>query len=132
MPLFLFCLDVWENAPNGVERRQEVGLKRDVQVKVRMTTAEYMKIKSIAGRAGYSLSGFIRARCLEDKKIIIQDADSLKEIYRELNLLGNNVNQLARIANATKVVHKAVLLELLELVRMVRLSIDKKLKGVGG
>lgn len=105
-------------------------LTRNKQIKFRVTENEYFKIAATAGRAGYSLSAFIRARCLDDKKILIVDREDIKAVYQALNGMGNNVNQIARIAHAQGVVSKETLLSLLANVRDIRYTVAERLKGV--
>lgn len=41
-------------------------------------------------------------RCINDKAINVIDINIMKDIVRELNAIGNNLNQIAKIANTQK------------------------------
>ena len=75
--------------------------KRNRHVSVWMNDGEYRHLKQQAHAAGMGIDPFIR--CLvADKNIAPRPPDSYDDILRELSAIGNNVNQIARWANARK------------------------------
>ncbi|MEG0629842.1 MAG: plasmid mobilization relaxosome protein MobC, partial [Christensenellaceae bacterium] len=72
-------------------------MKRNVQVKIRVDENEYFQLKRTARHAG-----FIRRCCLAKEKVVIIDGDVVEDIYTEVNRIGNNINQIDRIANTDK------------------------------
>lgn len=72
-----------------------------------MTAAEAARIDDLAGRAGCTASEFMRAAALDRPpqssgrgRAPVKDAQALGQILGQLGRIGNNVNQLARLANA--------------------------------
>ena len=79
--------------------------KRNRHVSVWMNDGEYRHLKQQARAAGMGIDPFIR--CLvADREIAPRPPDSYDDILRELSAIGNNVNQIARWANAKKGVQK--------------------------
>lgn len=95
--------------------RREAELRmwqRTEQCHVRMTPAEHREIREAAGRAGLTMSSFVRlsalaarradmgGRTLEDgSAALLLDRKTWSHIQRELNRWGVNLNQEARAAN---------------------------------
>ena len=72
-----------------------------IVVQVRLTREERSRLAENARRAGLTVSGYVRARavyvgCDEPRA----DAKLMRALLSELGRIGNNVNQLARIAHA--------------------------------
>lgn len=83
--------------------------KRTEQVLFRLTTDERERLDKRARRAGYSRESYIRRLCLSDKKLLIQDSAAIRDVIREIHMIGNNVNQIARMANSTGAVSWEIL-----------------------
>lgn len=77
-------------------------LKRTQPFLFKMTTGEYLQLKRTAKMAGLSVAGLIRKCCLTNDRIVVIDRNVIGKIYAELNRIGNNVNQIAHIANTDK------------------------------
>ncbi|MDL2238031.1 MobC family plasmid mobilization relaxosome protein [Christensenellaceae bacterium OttesenSCG-928-K19] len=77
-------------------------LKRNNQVKTRLNDEEYFRLHRLAQMSGCTVSAFIRRCCLDEKRHIIIDREISCQIYNEMNAIGRNINQLARVANITK------------------------------
>ncbi len=111
-------------------------LKRRTQIICRFTLEESMRLKRLADKSGYSVAAFIRERALDDKKIPVMDSKVVGKIYTELNHIGNNVNQVARLANSTKHADQETILYLLhrqdEIVRLFESGILDAWKKDGG
>lgn len=106
--------------------------KNNVQINFRVSEGEYFKLKRLARQAGLSVTGFCKKRIFDDEKIIIQDGDSVREVYKELNAIGNNINQVARIANGSGQIDREIVLEVLSVLYELKLAVDMKLKGICG
>lgn len=84
------------------------GERRTAALHVQLTPAERRALEDAARAAGVSsLSEFVRTLCLHglvetaiEEVARPQSAEAQRLIY-ELNAIGNNLNQLARIANTT-------------------------------
>jgi ribosome biogenesis SPOUT family RNA methylase Rps3 len=105
-------------------------LKRRVQVICRFNEEEYFQLRRTARTVGFSVAAFIRRLCLTDERIVVLDGEAVRELYREINHIGNNINQIARYANTGK----RITVELLERVETwleeIKELIDEKLGGV--
>ena len=75
-------------------------MKKDIKFSTRMASADREKIRALAEKAGLSMSDYVTACCL-GKRIVIMDG--LKEVLRHQKAIGNNLNQLAVLANMGKV-----------------------------
>jgi hypothetical protein len=79
--------------------KKELSNLKIIQVNVRMTTDEYLKVASNAETLGISIADYIRKTCtgksLPTKKINPLD----RELFVQLSRIGNNINQLTKIYN---------------------------------
>ena len=75
-------------------------MKKDIKFSTRMASADREKIRALAQKAGMSMSDYVTACCL-GKRIVVMDG--LKEVLRQQKAIGNNLNQLAVLANTGKV-----------------------------
>lgn len=78
---------------NIVERRY-----RSIQVKTRLNEREYHLLSQKIKASGMKKSVYLRKMIL-DGYIIHQDYGVLKECVAALGRIGNNLNQLAKVAN---------------------------------
>ncbi len=69
-------------------------------------------------------SEYLREMAIHGKVINI-DFLSLKQIYKELNMIGNNINQIARIGNKTNTLYKGDLIELKDLFNRILNDIEE-------
>ena len=75
-------------------------MKKDIKFSTRMASADREKIRALAQKSGLSMSEYVTACCL-GKRIVIMDG--LKDVLRQQKAIGNNLNQLAVLANLGKV-----------------------------
>ena len=75
-------------------------MKKDIKFSTRMASADREKIRALAQKAGMSMSDYVTACCLGKRIVII---DGLKDVLRQQKAIGNNLNQLAVLANTGKV-----------------------------
>ena len=68
---------------------------------VRLTAEEYTKLKSLAKEAGVSMEALIR-KLIMGETLRPRPPDCYTDILRQLSAIGNNINQIAYWANATK------------------------------
>ena len=73
---------------------------RDVTITVRCTEDERRKIRERASSRGLKLSDFVLRSAL-GKKIVV--ADGFWEMGKQLKAVGNNLNQLTRLAHEGRV-----------------------------
>ena len=70
--------------------------KRNKTISIRCTDDEYSRVHRRAQEHGMKLSDYV-LRCALGKKIIV--AEGLTDVVRQQKAIGNNLNQLARLAN---------------------------------
>ena len=75
------------------------GEKRSYKVCVKMDTREYISLKAKANSAGINRSEFVR-QAVAESKITSWLTPELNGYIRKLSGMGNNLNQIARRANA--------------------------------
>ncbi|MFG2018281.1 MobC family plasmid mobilization relaxosome protein [Actinomadura geliboluensis] len=98
------------NQPRKLQRRSQLGggRRRDREMRFRVSDQEYTEIRAAAQRAGAAYGTFIvhtvQAAARQHKfghQPTAGICEELRSIARQLNRIGVNLNQLARIANAT-------------------------------
>lgn len=72
---------------------------RKNQVKVYLDDKENEKLGKLITRSKLTKSEYIRKSLLDKEIIVIED---IKELVKELKAVGNNLNQITRIANTEK------------------------------
>ena len=75
-------------------------MKKDIKFSTRMASADREKIRALAQKAGMSMSDYVTACCLGKRIMIL---NGLTEVLRQQKAIGNNLNQLAMLANMGKV-----------------------------
>ena len=69
---------------------------KDKKINIRLTEKEKSIIESKAKKLNMTLTKFIVSSCLKDKIVIVKGLD---RVDTELRRIGNNINQLTRLAN---------------------------------
>ena len=75
-------------------------MTKDKQFSIRISKQDLEAIRQKAVQAHMSQSDYVTACCLGKRIVII---DGLKEVLRQQKAIGNNLNQLAVLANMGKV-----------------------------
>ena len=75
-------------------------MKKDKQFSIRISAQDLETIRRKAAQAHMSQSDYVTACCLGKRIVIL---DGLKEVLRQQKAIGNNLNQLAVLANMGKV-----------------------------
>jgi len=100
-------------------------LKRNKQVIIRLTEGEYAALRDKANAAGLKISPLIR-RMINDCTIKPRPPDSYRELVREIAAVGNNVNQIAHLANSIGSVSEMQVWETTELLRQIWRLVQEK------
>ena len=74
-------------------------MKKDKQFSIRISEQDLETIRRKALQAHMSQSDYVTACCLGKRIVIL---DGLKEVQRQQKAIGNNLNQLAVLANMGK------------------------------
>ena len=98
-------------------------LKRQKQVTVRFTEKEYIQLKSKCDAAGMKMEPFLRA-LVSGCTIRERPPDSYKALAAQVAAVGNNLNQLTRLANAKglaaiRVRHAAIVTAIEKLLKQI-------------
>ena len=71
-------------------------MPKDKKINIRLTEKEKSIIEVKAKKLNMTITKFIISSCLRDKIVIVNGLD---KIDTELRRIGNNINQLTRLAN---------------------------------
>ena len=71
-------------------------MPKDKKINIRLTEKEKSIIEAKAKKLNMTITKFIISSCLKDKIVIINGLD---KVDSELRRIGNNINQLTRLAN---------------------------------
>ena len=90
--------------------------QRNRRISVWLTDQEHQHLREQAAHAGLGIDPFVRA-AIQGVNLRPRPPDTYAALLRELSALGNNVNQIAHVANGKKDISPAELAEALRLVR---------------
>ena len=90
--------------------------RRNRHVSVWMNDKEYAKLKRKANAAGLGLDPFIR-KLVAGTEIKPKPPEEYAKLLQELSAIGNNINQIAHMANYRKSISDAEILEAAALTR---------------
>ncbi len=80
-----------------------IGTTRDKNLKVRVNEDEKRLIKYKADELGISVSEYLRLTMFNNAPVIKQvELSGIAELSYEINRIGNNINQIAYVANRNK------------------------------
>lgn len=100
--------------------------KRTENIKVRLTPSEKEKLQNIITENNIkNISDFIRQIVLTGKFKTTQQAQNYERFLYEVNKIGNNLNQIARLCNINKEVDIRVLEKLSKIEDMLDLLIEE-------
>ena len=75
--------------------------KREKAVLFWMTPKEYEHLKKQASLSGMTISGLLRA-AIRGQEIRPRPPENLAALLRQMSAMGNNINQIAKVANSSK------------------------------
>lgn len=93
-------------------------LTRQKKLTVRFTEREYAALQRKAAAAGFKMEPFVRS-LVDGCEVKPRPPDSYKDLARELSAIGNNLNQIAHIANRTGQVTQRQLQQATDLMRQI-------------
>jgi len=98
--------------------------KRNIIVKVHLNEAEREHLKEQVQISGFTTEQFLR-RLIAGKEIKPRPPENMTELLRQLSAIGNNINQLTRVANTCKSVRQETLEQVLEMQAAIWRSIEE-------
>lgn len=98
-------------------------MDRTTAILVRLSEKEKEHLKSQAAACALKMEPYIR-KLIMGKEVRPRPPDEYVKLLREINAIGNNINQIAHIANAEQRISESKINEVLhlqnEIMRMVR------------
>lgn len=101
-------------------------LTRQKKLTVRFTEREYAALQQKAAAAGFKMEPFVRS-LVDGCEIKPRPPDSYKDLARELSAIGNNLNQIAHIANRTGQVTQRQLQQATDLMRQIWALVQERI-----
>ncbi len=74
--------------------------RRTAQITVRLTNSEKQHLEKQAGLSGMGMEPFIR-NLIAGVNLKERPPEFWKDVVNQLSAIGNNINQIARVANST-------------------------------
>ena len=102
-------------------------MNRTVIIKFRATEEEAAEIRRKAAAAGMNVSRFLRTSAVKSQVALYNTAD-LYGLRSDLRRIGNNINQIAMVANSNKSVYLSDVRELRKQLNEMNRSIAEHLK----
>lgn len=85
-----------------------------IKMSVRLTEREHKHLKRQAANAGLKMEPFIR-KLITGADITPRPPDNIVNLIREVNYIGNNINQIAKKVNSENRVNQSQLEEIMRL-----------------
>ena len=101
-------------------------MSKDKKINIRLTEQEKNLIEKKANNCNMTITKFILSSCLKDKIVIINGLD---KVDSELRRIGNNINQLTKLANErviTAVDLKEVRMEVINIWQLLKQLAQKQ------
>lgn len=102
-------------------------MNRNVIMKFRATEEEAAEIRRKAAAAGMNISRFLRTSAVKSQVVLYNTAD-IYGLRSDLRRIGNNINQIAMVANSNKSVYLSDVRELRKQFNEISRSIAEHLK----
>ncbi len=102
-------------------------MNRNIVMKFRATEEEAAEIRRKAAAAGMNVSRFLRTSAVKSQVVLYNTAD-IYGLRSDLRRIGNNINQIAMVANSNKLVYLSDVRELRKQLNEMSISIAKHLK----
>ena len=102
-------------------------MNRNVIMKFRATEEEAAEIRRKAAAAGMNVSRFLRTSAVKSQVVLYNTAD-IYGLRSDLRRIGNNINQIAMVANSNRSVYLSDVRELRKQLNEMSISIAEHLK----
>ena len=102
-------------------------MNRNVIMKFRATEEEAAEIRRKAAAAGMNVSRFLRTSAVKSQVVLYNTAD-IYGLRSDLRRIGNNINQIAMVANSNRSVYLSDVRELRKQLNEMNRSIAEHLK----
>lgn len=88
--------------------------KRQIKISVRLNEQEHEHLKQQAEISGYPMEPFIRTLIM-GVNLRPRSPDELSDLLRQLTGIGTNINQIAKVANASGYVRREDIQSIMEM-----------------
>lgn len=102
-------------------------MNRNIVMKFRATEEEAAEIRRKAAAAGMNISRFLRTSAVKSQVVLYNTAD-IYGLRSNLRRIGNNINQIAMVANSNRSVYLSDVRELRKQLNEMSISIAEHLK----
>ena len=102
-------------------------MNRNIVMKFRATEEEAAEIRRKAAAAGMNVSRFLRTSAVKSQVVLYNTAD-IYGLRSDLRRIGNNINQIAMVANSNRSVYLSDVRELRKQFNEMSISIAEHLK----
>lgn len=102
-------------------------MNRNIVMKFRATEEEAAEIRRKAAAAGMNVSRFLRTSAVKSQVVLYNTAD-IYGLRSDLRRIGNNINQIAMVANSNRSVYLSDVRELRKRLNEMSISISEHLK----
>ena len=102
-------------------------MNRNIVMKFRATEEEAAEIRRKAAAAGMNVSRFLRTSAVKSRVVLYNTAD-IYGLRSDLRRIGNNINQIAMVANSNRSVYLSDVRELRKQLNEMNRSIAEHLK----
>ena len=102
-------------------------MNRNIVMKFRATEEEAAEIRRKAAAAGMNVSRFLRTSAVKSQVVLYNTAD-IYGLRSDLRRIGNNINQIAMVANSNRSVYLSDVRELRKQLNEMSISISEHLK----
>lgn len=101
--------------------------EREKQISIRVTEEEYEFIKKKMELYGTDNLSMYARKMLIDGCVVKTDMTDIKELTKELAYLSRNINQIAKIVNETRSIHREEIEELQKYYGEVKAKVSERL-----
>ncbi len=102
-------------------------MNRNIVMKFRATEEEAAEIRRKAAAARMNISRFLRTSAVKSQVVLYNTAD-IYGLRSEIKKIGNNINQIAMVANSNRSVYLSDVIELRKQLNEMSRSIAEHLK----
>ena len=102
-------------------------MNRNTIMKFRATEEEAAEIRRKAAAAGMNVSKFLRTSAVKSQ-VVLYNTNDLYGLRSDLRRIGNNINQIAMVANSNRSVSLSDVRELRKQLNEMSISISEHLK----
>ena len=98
--------------------------KRNMIVKVHLNEEEHRYLKEQVELSGFTTEQYLR-RLIAGKEIRQRPPEKMTDLLRQLSAIGNNINQIAKVANTYKNISQDELKNMQRMIKDIWLKVEE-------